>query len=369
MTLGLSVSCFLVYRMSIVYTNKFLVYMFVGILYSFWVIKIKYRAIVLCNTAIKRLAMNTSFIEKQSQLIDELKNISTEGQNQETLNIDLLDATGVLEKINAEDEKVASIVKGIIPQIAKAVDHVVQAFSKGGRLIYIGAGTSGRLGVLDAAECPPTFSVSDQQVIGIIAGGEKAIQKAVEGAEDSEIFAIDDLKAVDLSANDVLVGIAASGRTPYVISAMNYGKTVGATVVGISCSYNEKFDQANDINLCAIVGAEALTGSTRMKSGTAQKLILNMLSTASMIRSGKSYKNLMIDVNASNEKLYARAVRIVMQATDCDYDCAKQALDSAKNNAKLATLMILTGLSVEQARASLIDNNGFLRKAVEQTKN
>jgi len=312
--------------------------------------------------------MNTSLIEKQSQLIDELKQISTEGQNPDTLDIDLLDAIGVLEKINVEDQKVAGVVKDIIPQIAKAVDETVQAFKNGGRLVYIGAGTSGRLGVLDAAECPPTFSVSDKQVLGIIAGGSKAIRKAVEGAEDSELLAVEDLRAANLSEKDVLVGIAASGRTPYVISAMNYGKSVGATVVGVSCSYNEKFDQANDINLCAVVGAEALTGSTRMKSGTAQKFILNMLSTASMIRSGKSYKNLMIDVNASNEKLYARAVRIVMQATDCNYDCAKQALDEAQNNAKLATLMILTGISVEQARISLTKNNGFLRNAVEQSE-
>ncbi len=313
--------------------------------------------------------MNTSLVNKQSRLIDELNKISTEGQNQDTLDIDLLDSKGILEKINTEDQKVASVVKDIIPNVAKAVDKIVEAFEKGGRLIYIGAGTSGRLGVLDAAECPPTFSVSDKQVVGIIAGGEQAIKKAVEGAEDSEEFAIEDLKAANLSAKDVLIGIAASGRTPYVISAMNYGKSVGATVVGVSCSYNEKFDQANDINLCAMVGAEALTGSTRMKSGTAQKLILNMLSTASMIRSGKSYKNLMIDVSASNEKLYARAVRIVMQATDCDYDSAKQALEQAENNAKLATLMILTDLSIDQARASLVKNNGFLRKAVEQTEN
>lgn len=311
--------------------------------------------------------MNTLPFKKQSQLIKELKTISTEGQNQNTLDIDLLDAKGILEKINAEDEKVAGVIKHIIPQIAEAVDKIVNAFSSGGRLIYIGAGTSGRLGILDAAECPPTFSVSDKQVIGIIAGGNNAILKAVEGAEDSELFAIEDLKAINLGKKDVLVGIAASGRTPYVISAMNYAKSVKATVVGLSCSYNEKFDQANDINLCAIVGSEALTGSTRMKSGTAQKLILNMLSTASMIRSGKSYKNLMIDVNSSNEKLYARATRIVMQATDCDYDCAKQALEQAENNAKLATLMILTGVSVEQAKTSLMKNNGFLRKAVEQT--
>ena len=310
-----------------------------------------------------------SLLEQQSQLIDELKQITTEEQNKETLDLDLLDARGILEKINNEDQTVAGVVKNIIPQIAKAVDEIVKAFVLGGRLIYIGAGTSGRLGILDAVECPPTFSVSPEQVLGIIAGGKGAIQQAVEGAEDNQAFAVADLKNAALSSKDVLVGIAASGRTPYVISAMNYGKSVGATVVGISCSYNEKFDQANDINLCAVVGAEVLTGSTRMKSGTAQKLILNMLSTASMIRSGKSYKNLMIDVNASNEKLYARAVRIVMQATDCDYDCAKQALAEADNNAKLATLMVLTGLSVEKASTSLLKHKGFLRTAVGQSNN
>lgn len=310
--------------------------------------------------------MNTTPPVKQSQLVNELTQISTENQNLETLDIDLLDSQGILEKINNEDQKIASVVKSIIPQIAKAVDEIVSAFKKGGRLIYIGAGTSGRLGILDAVECPPTFSVSDKQVIGIIAGGNTAIHKAVEGAEDNEMLAIEDLKKINLSASDVLVGIAASGRTPYVISAMYYGKSVGATVVGLSCSSNKKFEQASDISLCAVVGAEALTGSTRMKSGTAQKLILNMLSTASMIRSGKSYKNLMIDVNASNEKLYARAVRIVMQATECDYDSAKYALAQSNNNAKLASLMILTGLNVEQAKASLVNNHGFLRTAVQQ---
>jgi len=304
---------------------------------------------------------------KQSTLIDELKTITTEGQNSDTLDIDLLDVTGVLEKINDEDQKVANIVKLIIPEIAKVVDKIVDAFAQGGRLIYIGAGTSGRLGVLDAVECPPTFSVSDQQVLGIIAGGDKAIKKAVEGAEDNESLAIKDLKVVKLVAKDVLVGIAASGRTPYVLSAMNYGKAVGATVVGLSCSYNDKFAQANDINLCAIVGAEALTGSTRMKSGTAQKLILNMLTTASMIRSGKTYRNLMIDVSASNEKLYARAVRIVMQATECDYQGAKKALDIADNNTKLATFMVLTGLDVATAKAALLHHKGFLRKAIKQS--
>ena len=312
--------------------------------------------------------MSTVLMNKQSKLIDELKTITTEGQNPATLDIDTLDVIGVLEKINNEDQKVANIVKHIIPEIAKAVDKIVEAFANGGRLIYIGAGTSGRLGVLDAVECPPTFSVSDKQVLGIIAGGNKAIKKAVEGAEDNKSLAIEDLKSAQLTAKDVLVGIAASGRTPYVLSAMNYGKTMGATVVGLSCSYNKKFAQANDINLCAVVGAEALTGSTRMKSGTAQKLILNMLTTASMIRSGKTYRNLMIDVRASNEKLYARAVRIVMQATECDYQCAKSALDMADNSTKLATFMVLTGLDLATAKTALLQNKGFLRKAIEQSE-
>ena len=307
--------------------------------------------------------------KQQRELLEELNGIVSEGQNPDTLDIDLLSSTEILTKINNEDHKVAGAVKLVIPQISEAVDHVVEAFQQGGRLIYIGAGTSGRLGILDAVECAPTYSVSDQQVLGIIAGGDTAVKKAVEGAEDSTTFAIEDLKNANLTSKDVVVGIAASGRTPYVISAMQYAKSMGVTVVGISCSENKKFALANDINLCAVMGAEVLTGSTRMKSGTAQKLILNMLSTASMIRSGKSYRNLMIDVNASNEKLYARAVRIVMQATDCNYECATQALIQANNNAKLATLMILTGLDVAEAKASLTTNNGFLRKAVEQANN
>jgi len=311
--------------------------------------------------------MNTPSKGARSQLVDELQSIATEGQNSNTLDIDLLDAQGVLEKINNEDQKVAEVVKKCIPQIAQGVEKIVSAFANNGRLIYIGAGTSGRLGILDAVECPPTFSISSQQVMGIIAGGDRAIYKAVEGAEDNQEQAVEDLKSVELSNNDVLVGIAASGRTPYVISAMTYAKQVGATVIGVSCSANQTFAQANDINICAVVGAEVLTGSTRMKSGTAQKLILNMLSTASMIRSGKSYRNLMVDVNASNEKLYARAINIVMQATECEYQQAEQALAQANNNAKLAILMVLTGLSVDKAQTVLDKSDGFLRKAVEQS--
>lgn len=299
-------------------------------------------------------------------LVNELKNISTEGQNPNTLDIDLLDSLGVLKKINTEDKKVADIVGQLLPEIAQGVDLIVNAFASGGRLVYIGAGTSGRLGVLDSVECPPTFSVSSEQVIGILAGGASAMYKAVEGAEDNKQLAIDDLNAIQLTANDVLVGIAASGRTPYVLSAMAFAKSQGSKVIGISCSANSHYAQNSDVDICAIVGAEVLTGSTRMKSGTAQKLILNMLSTASMIRSGKSYKNLMIDVNASNEKLYARAVRIVMQATECSFEIAEKALYQANNETKIASLMVLTGLGSIEAKSVLIENKGFLRKAVDQ---
>jgi len=304
-------------------------------------------------------------MDTQVDLVNALKSITTEGQNPNTLDIDLLDSLGVLQKINTEDQKVAAIVGQLLPEIAQGVDLIVDAFACGGRLIYIGAGTSGRLGVLDAVECPPTFSVSSEQVVGILAGGAGAMYKAVEGAEDNKQLAIDDLNAINLSNKDVLVGIAASGRTPYVLSAMAFAKEQGAKVIGISCSANNIYAQNSNIDICAVVGPEVLTGSTRMKSGTAQKLILNMLSTASMIRSGKSYQNLMIDVNASNEKLYARAVRIVMQATECDFATAEQALKKAKNQTKLASLMVLTGLDSKQAEAALISTKGFLRKAVD----
>ena len=305
-------------------------------------------------------------MDSKENLVNELRGISTEEQNPATLDIDLLDSLGVLQKINAEDKKVAGIVGGLLPEIAKAVDIIVDAFTRGGRLIYIGAGTSGRLGVLDSVECPPTFSVSHEQVIGILAGGAGAMYKAVEGAEDNRDLAITDLENARFTGKDVLVGIAASGRTPYVLSAMKFAKNLGAKVIGISCSKNPLYQEHSDVDICAVVGAEVLTGSTRMKSGTAQKLILNMLSTASMIRTGKSYQNLMIDVNASNEKLYARAVRIVMQATECDFALAEKALAQANNQTKIASFMVLTGLSAEQAIIALSNNNGFLRKAVQQ---
>lgn len=300
----------------------------------------------------------------RNSLLKELNTILSETRNSLTLDIDLLSTDAILQKINDEDQKVAIAIKPAMPNISKMVDVIVDAFKQGGRLIYIGAGTSGRLGILDAVECMPTFSVTEDMVVGIIAGGEKAIKKAVEGAEDDQEAAIADLKAINFNSKDVLVGIAASGRTPYVISALNYARKISAKSASVSCNPNSAVGKAADIEICAAVGPEVLTGSTRMKSGTAQKLILNMLSTASMIRMGKTYQNLMVDVSASNEKLYARALLIVMQATDCDEDTASQALKEAGNEAKVAIMMILTGSSAPEALGLLQQHHGFLRKAV-----
>ncbi len=301
----------------------------------------------------------------QNHLLNELNSILSESRNSSTLDIDLLSTEAILQKINEEDQKVALAIKPALPNIAKAVDCIVEAFQNQGRLIYIGAGTSGRLGILDAVECMPTFSVTENMVVGIIAGGEEAIKRAVEGAEDNQEAAIIDLTAINLNAKDVIVGIAASGRTPYVISALKYANEVGAKAVSVSCNPNSAIAKEADIEICAAVGPEILTGSTRMKSGTSQKLILNMLSTASMIRIGKTYQNLMVDVSASNAKLYARALLIVMQATDCDEETATQALKEAGNEAKLAILMVLTDTSAVQATDLLQQHHGFLRKAVK----
>lgn len=315
------------------------------------------------------MTMKVDMMQKQLILIKELEGLISEGRNPSTMDIDLLNTHEILNRMNDEDQKVADAVNAVLPNVALAVDQVVKAFTQGARLIFIGAGTSGRLGIIDSVECVPTFSVSSEQVIGIIAGGTGALFKAVEGAEDSTILAIEDLKNVKLTKNDVVVGLAVSGRTPYVISAVQYAKKIGATTVCVTCSPNTPLTNAVDINICPVVGPEVLTGSTRLKSATAQKMVLNMLTTASMIKIGKSYQNLMVDVNASNEKLHARAVRIVMQATDCDYNTGKTALNSAENSAKIAILLVLTGLTLTQGKLLLEKNNGFLRLAIDEAKN
>ena len=245
-----------------------------------------------------------------------IKQITTESRNQNTMDIDKVSTMEILQKINAEDKKVPLAVERALPQIKLLVDRIVEAFENKGRLIYIGAGTSGRIGVLDASECPPTFGVDQNMVIGLIAGGKQALVKAVEQAEDSKVLAVDDLKEIHLSELDVVVGIAASGRTPYVIGGIEYAQSIGASCGCITTSRESILAKMVDFPIEVITGAEAITGSTRMKSGTAQKLVCNMLTTASMIKLGKVYQNLMVDLKATNEKLVARSIAIICETTD-----------------------------------------------------
>ncbi|WDF89275.1 N-acetylmuramic acid 6-phosphate etherase [Aeromonas hydrophila] len=290
----------------------------------------------------------------------DLSSMITETRNPASVEIDQLPTMEMLRVINQEDQQVALAVSQLLPEITRAVDAIAAAFGKGGRLVYIGAGTSGRLGILDASECPPTYGVSAEQVVGLIAGGHKAILQAVENAEDDAELGTQDLKNIQFCANDVLVGIAASGRTPYVLGAMAHARAVGATVCSISCNPGSPLAQAADISMVAVVGPEIVTGSSRMKAGTAQKLILNMLSTGSMIRTGKVYGNLMVDVEATNAKLVERQKRIVMEATDCERAVAERALAQADNHCKTAIVMILAGLTADEARTRLQSSNGFI---------
>ena len=302
---------------------------------------------------------------RRQALLSELDHLVSEGRNSRTMEIDLQPTGEILRAINDEDKLVPAAVERVIPEISAAVDRIVEAFGQGGRLIYLGAGTSGRLGVLDAAECPPTFGVPPGMVVGLIAGGADALVKATEGAEDNAQDGVAALQDIGLARNDVVVGIAVSGRTPYVIGGLIYAREIGATTVALSCNPASTIAEIADISIAPVVGPEVLTGSTRMKSGTAQKLVLNMLSTASMIRVGKIYQNLMVDLNPSNEKLVARAARIVMQATGCGQEQAERALERADNDVKLAILMTATGLAVTEAKAALHAAGGFLRKAIE----
>ena len=298
-------------------------------------------------------------------LLQTLSTLITEQRNLNSMHVDSLSALEIVQLMNDEDKQVPLAIEKCLPQIAQAVECIVAAFQQGGRLVYIGAGTSGRLGVLDASECPPTFGVSPEMVKGIIAGGERALRHPIEGAEDSKAQAVVDLQTIHFSSKDVLVGIAASGRTPYVIGALEYAKSLGSVTVSIASNPNSAMANIVDIAIDTVVGPEVLTGSSRLKSGTAQKLVLNMLTTASMILMGKCYQNLMVDVQASNEKLKARAIRIVMQATDCDKTLAEETLKLAEQNAKLAIMMILSGLDRAQAEALLEKYHGKLQLALK----
>ncbi|WP_454904663.1 N-acetylmuramic acid 6-phosphate etherase [Aggregatibacter sp.] len=300
----------------------------------------------------------------EHNLLKTLETMLSEQRNPNTLHIDALSSLEIVTLLNHEDKQVAFAVEKNLPQIAQAVEHIVAAFQSGGRLVYMGAGTSGRLGVLDASECPPTFGVPSSMVVGLIAGGETALRNAVEGAEDNREAGEQDLRHIHFSRKDVLVGIAASGRTPYVIGGLQYAKQLGATTISLVSNPNAVMSDIADIAITTAVGPEALTGSSRLKSGTAQKMVLNMLTTAAMIRLGKCYQNLMVDVQATNQKLKARAIRIVMQATDCDQTTAEQTLLTTNGNAKLAIMMLLSGLDKDLAEAVLAQKKGRLQDAL-----
>lgn len=295
----------------------------------------------------------------------EIENLITEQRNEASEGLDQLSIKEGLLLMNREDQKVATAVERVLPDIETVVSETIQKFRKGGRLIYIGAGTSGRLGVLDAAECVPTFGVSPDMVIGLIAGGEEAMTVAVEGAEDDFDLGKQDLVDLKLTENDVVIGIAASGRTPYVIGALDYAREVGASTGTIACNINAEISRHSDMPIEVDCGPEFLTGSTRLKAGTAQKLILNMISTLSMIGIGKVYNNLMVDVQATNEKLVERSKRIIMQATGVDYEKAAKTLFAADEDVKLAIVMLLTSLSKEEAQAKLQTADGFVRNAIK----
>lgn len=293
-----------------------------------------------------------------------LENLTTERRNEETFGLDEMSVSTALEKMNKEDKKVAEAVEKAFPMIEPVIEKTIESFNHGGRLIYLGAGTSGRLGVLDAAECVPTFGVEASMVVGLIAGGEKAMTLAVEGAEDDLELGKQDLIDLQLTKNDMVIGIAASGRTPYVIGALDYAKSIGAHTGSLACNMNAEISQHAEFPIEVDCGAEFLTGSTRLKSGTAQKLILNMISTIAMIGIGKVYNNLMVDVRPTNEKLVERSKRIIMEATDCDYETAEKTFIQAGEDVKLAIVMILTNSAKDEAQEKLVQAKGFIKNTL-----
>ncbi|MDG5472715.1 N-acetylmuramic acid 6-phosphate etherase [Jeotgalibacillus sp. ET6] len=296
----------------------------------------------------------------------ELNKLSTEQRNSQTGQLDAMSIHEILHAMNEEDRTVPEAVKEVIPSIEEVVLKAIEQIKSGGRLIYLGAGTSGRLGVLDAAECPPTFGVDPSLVVGIIAGGEEALLEAVEGAEDSETLAAENLKAIGLTNKDIVVGIAASGRTPYVKAGLAYASSKGAATASISCNTGAVISQQADMPIEVQTGPEILTGSTRLKAGTAQKLVLNMLSTSVMIGLGKVYQNLMVDVKATNLKLEHRAKNMIVQATGVDKETASSFYEQSNQNVKTAIVMILAEVSVEEAARRLNEAEGFVRQAIKQ---
>lgn len=295
----------------------------------------------------------------------ELQKIATEQRNPNTMNIDTLSTLDMVKLINREDHRVADAVGEVTDKIAQAVDVIAEKLAAGGRLIYCGAGTSGRLGILDAVECPPTYSTDPETVQALMAGGYGAIFKAVEGAEDSKELGVQDMQNIHFGPKDVLVGIAASGRTPYVRGCMEYAKQLGAPTIAVTCCPGSELDQFADIGIAPAPGPEVVTGSTRMKSGTAQKMVLNMLSTGAMIKLGKVYGNLMVDVKPSNEKLIRRCVTIVCSAAECTEAEATKALEECDYRPKVAIVMVLRGVNADTACAMLQKAEGRIAKVLE----
>lgn len=300
-----------------------------------------------------------------STLYDDLKTRTTEQRNPHSTQIDTASTREILEIISTEDHRVPIAVRRELPRIAQAVDAIVDAFEAGGRLLYVGAGTSGRLGVLDASECPPTFGTDPEQVQGIIAGGREAVFRSQEGAEDRPENGADALQNIDCTPRDVVCGIAASGRTPFVGGALDYARKLGCTTVYVACTPPATLNAEVDIAICPIVGPEVIMGSTRMKSGTAQKMVLNMLTTASMIRRGKVYENMMVDLQRTSTKLVERAVRTLMMAADADYATAERTLNRTGGHVKTALVMLLGEVDADIAQRLLNQHDGFARPAIQ----
>lgn len=294
----------------------------------------------------------------------DLTKLSTEARNPDSMNLDVMSPLEIVTLMNHEDARAVASVTEVLPQVATAIEWATEALRSGGRIVYMGAGTSGRLGVLDAVECPPTFGVSPDMVVGLIAGGEGAFIKAVEGAEDSVQLGEDDLRGINVSERDVVIGLAASGRTPYVIGGLTYARNLGCKTVAIACNRGSQVGQTAELAIEPVPGPEVLTGSTRLKAGTVQKLILNMISTGSMVQVGKVYQNLMVDVQQTNEKLVTRAQNIVMAATECTRDEALAALEQAEGHVKTAVVMIMAGLDAAGAVQALEATSGHAREAI-----
>lgn len=299
----------------------------------------------------------------------DLTKLSTETRNEATMKLDEMSPLEIAQAMNKEDAKVAEAIKEVLPQIAELIEWCTESLKQGGRIVYMGAGTSGRLGLLDAVECPPTFGVTPETVVGLIAGGESAFIKAVEGAEDSHTLGEEDLKNIGLSDKDIVIGIAASGRTPYVIYGLRYAKQVGCKTAVVVCNRNSEMAKESDLAVAPVLGPEVLTGSTRLKAGTAQKMILNMISTGSMVGIGKSYQNLMVDVLQTNEKLVTRAENIIIEATQCEREKAKEVLQKAEGSVKLAITSILLECDMEKAKEALKQAGGHIRIALNNKAN